>query len=162
MSLVEAFLSTWSAARATFGDDLPLDGGFPGDVVSRLQSEVAGAGPGSSWGGRSADAYHELNTQHAQSFTALADLDRRLTAHLDELAAVVAAGREQLEDLRGWVVDVADSVPPDVVPDDVLAPVVGQAVDRLVEIITRSHASVTALAADIEHVADGYRSVVRS
>lgn len=159
MSLVEAFLSTWSKARATFGDDRPLDGGFPGDVVGRLQSEVADARPGDMWSGAAADGYHTLNSAHAQSFTALADLDRRVTAHLDELAAVVSAGREQLDDLRQWVVDVADGLPEGVEPDDVLAPVVGQAIDRLVEIIVRSHASVTDLAAGMTTMAAEYRAV---
>lgn len=159
MSLIEAFLSTWSAARATFGDDRPLEGGFPGNVVGRLQSDVSGAGPGELWSGRSADAYGELNSQHAQSFTALADLDRRMTVHLDQLASVVAEGRQQLDDVRRRVVDLAAALPPHVEPDDVLRPVVGQAVDRLVEIIARSHASVTALVAGIEDMADEYRAV---
>lgn len=159
MSLVQAFLATWSAARATFGDDRPLDGAFPGDVVGRLQADVENAGPGGVWDGAAADRYRELNAEHARSLGALADLDRRTTGYVDELAAVVAAGRHQLDDVRQWVIDMVDSLPPDVDADDALVPVLGQAIDRIVDIIVSSHAAITAAATGIDAVATEYRAV---
>lgn len=159
MSLVEAFHTTWFIARDTFGDDRPLDGGFPGDALGRLQADVAGAGSGAMWSGSAADGYDDVNSRHAQSFTALAELDRRLTVHFDELAAVVTAGRDQLDDVRSWIADLVASLPPDVRADDELLPVLGQAIQRVVEVIVRSHSAVTAVAVGIGALTGEYMDV---
>ena len=65
MSVLNAFLSTWSNARKTFGEGTPQPGAqYDNSATLRgLQSTVESAAPGSKWTGGAADAYGAANTQ---------------------------------------------------------------------------------------------------
>jgi hypothetical protein len=61
---------------------------------------------------RRGNAYGAANTEHGRVLGQMAGLDQRLSAHVDQSAEVVAAGRRNLDAVRQWVVDAAASVPP--------------------------------------------------
>jgi hypothetical protein len=159
VSVLEGFLTTLTNARATFGEGIPEH--FDGEALSRIQHELAAAAPGRHWSGQAASAYGAVHTEHGQVLGALAELDKRMAPHMDEAARVVAAGRQELESLRQWVVDLAKSVPPEANQDDVLNPVVKQATSQVIEIITRSNAELNAIGASIQGLSGEYAALTR-
>jgi uncharacterized protein YukE len=157
VSVLEGFLTTLTNARATFGEGIPEH--FDGDALSRLHSELAAAGPGQHWSGRAASAYGAVHAEHLQVLGALAELDKRMAPHLDEAARVVAAGRQDLDSLRQWVVDIAKSVPPEANQDEVLDTVVKQATSQVIEVITRSNAQLNAIGASMQGLSAEYAAL---
>lgn len=113
MSVLDAFLATWSNARSTFGQGTPQSGAqFDNSATLRqLESDLKSAAPGSRWTGTAASAYDTANTEHRRVLRQLAGLDQRLRAHVDQSSEVVAAGRRQLDEVRKWVIDASASVP---------------------------------------------------
>ncbi|KUI43526.1 hypothetical protein AU197_22545 [Mycobacterium sp. IS-1590] len=165
MSVVDAFLSTWARARATFGEGIPADGGGL-DHSARLESlrdEVESATPGSDWTGAGAEGYRDRNARQARALGALADLDRRLAAEVDRSAAVVAAGRRELDAVRQWVQDAAATVPEPETPagQQMLWPVVSKGAGEVAEIIQRSHRDLDAIAARMRALGAEYEQVGR-
>ena len=65
VGVLDAFLVTWSRARAAFGDGAPQDGSAydQSPALLELQAEVAGGGPGQHWRGPGSDAYGHLGIQ---------------------------------------------------------------------------------------------------
>jgi hypothetical protein len=113
MGVLDGFLSTWSNARATFGDgDPPAGAQYDRSAQLRqAQTDLASAAPGSHWSGAAATAYGKANEDHRQVIGQLAGLDQRLSAHVDQSAQAVTKGRQDLDAVRKWVVDAAGSVP---------------------------------------------------
>jgi hypothetical protein len=159
VSVLEGFLATLAKARATFGEGVPDH--FDGQALTRLRDHVAAAGPGQHWTGEAASAYGAVNSEHAKTLGALAELDRKLAPHMQEAARVVAAGRHELDTLRQWVVDLAASLPPELDHDQELAPVVQQATRHVTEIVTRSNAELNAIGAKIQGFGAEYAAVSR-
>lgn len=157
MSVLEGFLTTLTNARATFGEGIPEH--FDGEALSRLHADLAAAAPGRHWSGQAASAYGTVHDEHRQVLGALAELDKRIAPHLDEAARVVAAGRQELDSLRQWVVDLANSVPPEANQDEVLSPVVKQASNQIIEVITRSNAELNAIGAKIQGFGGEYAAL---
>ena len=157
MSVLEGFLTTLTNARATFGEGIPEH--FDGEALSRVHTELATADPGQHWTGQAASAYGSVHAEHRKVLGALAELDKRLAPHLAEAAQVVAAGREELDALRQWVVDLAKSVPPEANPDEVLGPVVKQATGRIIEVITRSNAELNAIGTTMQGLGGEYAAL---
>ncbi|OBG15753.1 hypothetical protein A5765_08370 [Mycolicibacterium celeriflavum] len=114
MSVIDAFLTTWSNARQTYGEGTPQASAQydNSSTLRTLQSTLESAAPDSRWTGSAATEYDEANTEHRRVIGHLADLDRRLATEVDNSAQSVDAGRRNLDDLRKWVVDTANSVPP--------------------------------------------------
>lgn len=158
VSVLGAFLSTWDDARAAFGSGTPI-GGSEFDMSAQfheLRSTVLSAAPGGEWTGAAAEAYDGRNREHAGTIGGLAELDRRLGAEVDRSAAVVTAGRRDLEAVKQWVVDAAASVPPTAAGDRALLPVVAKGTAEIAEIINRSNADMDAIAARIWTIGSGY------
>lgn len=151
MSALDGFLSTWDKARDTFGSGVPQTGEqFDQSAqFESLQSTVQTAAPGPNWTGTAADAYGAVNTEHARVLGELAKLDRRLAAHVNESANVVATGRQNLDNLRQWVVDAAASVPPGKNRDQLLMPIVQRGLSELTGIVTSSNDELARVAGDI-------------
>jgi hypothetical protein len=134
VSVLDAFFSMWSKAKATFGQGTP-QGGAQYDksgVFQGLRSNLDAAAPGSRWTGRASAAYGAANTEHQRVLGELGGLDKRLAAHVDQSAQVVAAGRRDLDAVRKWVVDAAGSVPQNAAGErskvfDLVKDVVGEA-----------------------------------
>lgn len=63
MSVLDAFMSTWSSARSTLGKGAPLEGAaFDRSAQLRqAQTGVESAAPGSRWTGTAAEAYSVAN-----------------------------------------------------------------------------------------------------
>jgi hypothetical protein len=103
VGVLDGFLSTWSKAKATFGEGTPEGGAqFDGSgTLNQLKSNLDSAAPGSKWTGTAATAYGTANTEHQRVIGELGGLDKRLAAHVDESARIVSAGRDQLAPRRG-------------------------------------------------------------
>lgn len=151
MGALEGFLSTWDKARQTFGSGVPQTGEqFDQSAqLEQLQSTVQTAAPGAAWSGTAANAYGAVNTEHARVLGELATLDRRLAAHVNESANVVATGRQNLDNLRQWVIDAAASVPPGKNREQLLLPIVSQGLSQLSGIVGTSNSELNRVAGDI-------------
>ncbi|OBI76664.1 EspA/EspE family type VII secretion system effector [Mycobacterium sp. E740] len=147
MGVLEAFLSTWQRARTTFGEGTPQGGdGFDQSARFRqLQGDVDAAAP-RDWTGAGSDSYADSNRRQGRALGAMADLDQRLKAEVDRSAAVVSAGRRDLEAVRQWVVDAAATVPRTALGEQMLWPVVSRGAAEVAEIIERSHGDLAAIA----------------
>jgi hypothetical protein len=159
VSVLEGFLTTLANARATFGEGIPDH--FDGDALSRVHSDIAAAAPGKHWSGQAASAYEAVNVEHAQTLSALAELDKRIAPHMQEAARVVATGRQELDALRQWVVDLAGSLSPGLDHDQELTPVVQQATRHLTDVVTRSNAELNAIGARMQGFGAEYAAVSR-
>ena len=159
VSMLDAFLSTWSNARSTFGEGAPQTGAQYDNsaTLRRLQSSLQSAAPDSRWTGAAGDSYGAANAEHAKVLGQLAGLDQRLSADLDQSAHVVAAGRRQLDDLRKWVLDAAATVPPGADRDRTLMPIVQKGLDQLRDIITRSNGELNTIAAGMRSLNEEYQ-----
>jgi EspA/EspE family len=163
MGVLNAFLSTWERARTTFGEGVPHSGDhFDHSAQLRgLQAEVESASPRFDWTGSGSDTYAEANGRHGRALGAMADLDQRLRAEVDRSAAVVAAGRRDLDVVRQRVIDAASTVPPTAAGERALWPVVSQGANEIAEIIQRSHGDLSAIAERLRELGSPYDEVGR-
>lgn len=159
MGVLDAFMATWSKARATFGEGTPQDGS-PFDhspALLEMQSRVQEARPRDHWTGPGSDTYADANEKQARVLGESANLDRRLRAEVDRSAAIVALGRRDLDGVRQWVVNVAATVPQTPHGERMLYPVVSRGSGEIVEILQRSHADVNAIASRIRGIDAEYQ-----
>ncbi|MCF6387847.1 ESX-1 secretion-associated protein [Mycobacterium sp. MBM] len=161
MGVLDAFMSTWSNARATFGagslqDGAAFDGGT---TLDRLAEQVGTAAPAGRWTGTSADAYATVNAEHARVLAALGELDRRLREQVDESARLVSSGRASLEATRRWVADAAASVPPGAAADRLLIPIVARGVAEVIDTVRRSNSDLNAVGARVAALGEQYRAL---
>ena len=154
---------TWSNARATFGTGVPQQGaGFDNSAqLRRLQGDVDSAAPGSNWTGAGSDTYASANSKHGHTLGAMADLDTRLRSEVDRSAAVVAAGRRDLDAVKQWVVDAASTVPRTAAGERMLWPVVSKGSREIADIIQRSHGDLGAVAGRIRALGGEYDELGR-
>lgn len=148
MSVVDGFLTTWSNARQTFGEGSPQTGEQydKSATFTQLQSTVQTAAPGSKWSGGAANAYDAANTEHGRVLGKLAGLDQRLAAHVNQSAEVVAAGRQNLDAIRKWVVDAAASAPQGQAGDQMRMAIVQKGLTQLQEVIKQSNGDMNKIA----------------
>jgi hypothetical protein len=158
VSVLNAFLSTWSGARSTFGEGAPETGARYDQSASLrgMQSNVESAAPSSTWTGSAAGAYGTANTNHGDVFGRLAGLDRRLGAQVDQSSQVVDAGRRNLDSVRRWVIDAAASLPPGKNREQMLLPIVQKGLGQLSEIVTTSHGDLDEIAGRIRGIGAEY------
>ncbi len=156
--VLNAFLSTWSSARSTFGEGSPQAGATYDNsaTLRQLESGLEGAAPGSRWTGSAASAYDTANTEHRQVIGQLAGLDQRLGAQVDQSAQVVAAGRRDLDAVRQWVVAAANSVPPGKAGEQMMLPIVQKGISQVMEVVQRSNGDLNAVGEKIRALGDEY------
>ncbi|PXX13370.1 EspA/EspE family type VII secretion system effector [Mycolicibacterium moriokaense] len=161
MSVLNAFLSTWSNARQTYGEGTPQPGAqYDGSAtLNRLQSTVQTAAPGSKWTGGAANAYGAANTEHGRVLGQLAGLDQRLSAHVDESAQVIAAGRRDLEAVRKWVVDASANLPQNAAGERMQMTIVQKGISQVQEIIQRSNGELNSIGGKIRGLGDEYQAL---
>lgn len=161
MSVLNAFLSTWSKARQTFGEGTPQTGAqYDNSATLRgLQSTVESAAPGSRWTGGAANAYGAANTEHGRVLGQLAGLDQRLSAHVNESAEVVAAGRRDLDAVRKWVIDAAASAPQNAAGERMQMAIAQKGLSQVQEIIQRSNGDLNAIGSKISGLRDEYQAL---
>jgi len=158
---LDGFMSVWSHARETFGAATPQGGeGLDQSAQLRqMQGDVQAAAPRSDWVGTGSSSYADANTKHAQTLGAIADLDKRLGVEVDRSAAVVTAGRRDLDAVKQWVADAASTVPRTAAGERMLWPVVSKGSGEIAEIIQRSNADLSAIAGRIRDLGADYQEL---
>ncbi len=161
MGVLDGFLSAWSNARQTFGEGIPQTGAQydSSGTLRGLQSTVESAAPGSKWTGGAANAYGAANTEHGRVIGQLAGLDQRLSAHVDQSAEVVAAGRRDLDAVRRWVVDAAASVSQNAAGERIQMAIVQKAISQVQEIIQRSNGELNSIGGKIRGLDSEYQAL---
>ena len=158
MSVLDGFISTWSQARETFGQGVPATGEQfdKSGPLTTMQSNVESAAPGSRWTGVGASAYQTANADHGKVFAQLAALDKQLSSHVTASSEVVAAGRQNLDTIRKWVVDGAAAVPPGKNHDQMVMQIVNKGLGQLREIVTKSNGDLATIGGKIRGLGGEY------
>lgn len=134
-------MTTWSNARSTLGQGTPQRGAQfdNSNQLRQLQSDVESAAPGERWTGSAADSYAEANSNQGRVLGQMAGLDQRLGAEVDRSAAVVAAGRRNLDEVKQWVLDAASSVPQTPDREQQLLPIARRGIGDVADVLTQSN-----------------------
>lgn len=158
MSALDAFHTTWSRARATFGDGVPQSGDeFDGSGRFRqMQAEVEAAAPDQRWEGPAADAYGATNRKHAADFSKLAELDQRMAAEVNRSADVVSTGRRDLDQLRDWVTSMAATTPPDLSGERMRLVIAGKGISQISDIIRQRTGEMNVIGQRLRAIGDEY------
>lgn len=161
MSVINAFLATWSNARQTYGEGTPQTGAQydKSSTLRELESNLASAAPGSRWTGSAATGYDTANTEHRRVIGALADLDRRLAAEVDNSAVSVDAGRRNLDSLRQWVIDAAASVPAGPQGEQMRMVIAQKGLAQLQEIVKQSNSESNAIGGRIQKLGEEFQAL---
>ncbi|MBV5245562.1 MULTISPECIES: EspA/EspE family type VII secretion system effector [Mycolicibacterium] len=161
MSVLGSFLTTWSQARAAFGDGVPLPGStFDGSsTLRRLEAETRRAAPRSDWTGGAADTYAAGNAEHARAFARMAELDERMGREVDRSAVVVRDGRVDLDSVKDWVLSAAASVPDNAAGERMLLPIVGKGCTDIADIVTSSNGQLATIAERIRSLGVEYAAL---
>lgn len=161
MSALDAFYSTWDQARNTFGSGAPQTGAeFDRSSQLRdMQSAVQAATPDSRWQGSAADAYTAKNQKHAAVYGKLADLDQRMAAEVDRSAAVVTAGRQNLDQVRDWVTSAAASAPNDKSGEYVKLAIASKGISQISDIIQQSNSEMSAIGERVRGIGKEYDEI---
>ncbi|MBN3455061.1 EspA/EspE family type VII secretion system effector [Mycolicibacterium sp.] len=161
MSAIDAFYSTWSQARESFGSGVPQDGSEfdKSNQLRQLQSSVQGAAPDSRWQGPAADAYAAKNAQQAATYGKLADLDQRMAAEVSKTAGVVTAGRQNLDQIRDWVASAAASAPSDRSGETMKVAIASKGLSQISEIIQQSNDQMNAIGERIRGIGREYDEI---
>lgn len=159
MGALDAFMSTWSNARSTLGEGTPQDGAqFDRSTQLRqAQSGVESAAPASRWIGTAADSYAEANSRQGRVLGQMAVLDQRLGAEVDRSAAVVAAGRQNLDQVRQWVLDAASTVPPGADREQALMPIARKGIGDVADVVRQTNSDLNAIGARIQTIGNEYK-----
>lgn len=157
-AVLGAFLSTWSNARQTFGQGAPAPGVVfdQSPQLTRLHSEVSSAKPDAVWSGGAANAYGTVNIGRANVIARMAELDQHLAAQVDRSAAIVTAGRQNLDSVRQWVVSAAAMVPPTALGEQMMLPIVEKGLGQVAGIVETSNAELNLVGAEIDRLAGEY------
>ena len=161
MSVLDGFFSTWSNAKATFGQGTPQTGDqYDGSAkLTQMQSTLDSAAPDSRWTGVAASTYGTANTEHRRVIGEIGGLDQRLAAHVNQSADVVANGRTQLDAVRKWVVDAAASIPPGKDNDRMLLPIANKGISQLMDIVTKTNGELGTIGRRIRGLGDQYTAL---
>jgi hypothetical protein len=141
VSVLDGFYTTWSNAKATFGEGTPQTGEqYDGSAaLGQAQSTLDSAAPGSRWTGGASTAYGAANAEHQRVIGELGGLDKRLSSHVNQSAEVVASGRRDLDAVRKWVTDAAATVPPGKDQDRMLMPIVNKGIGQVIDIVQKTN-----------------------
>ena len=157
--MLDAFESTWSNARSTFGQGTPQEGAQfdNSSQLRQMQSRVDSAKPEAQWTGSASDSYASANEKQARVLGQTADLDQRLRTEIDRSAQVVTAGRQNLDAVRQWVQDAAATVPTGQNRERMLYPIVSRGAGEIAEILQRSNGDLNAVAGRIRGLSGEYQ-----
>lgn len=161
VSVLDAFLSTWSNALATFGHGGPQPGAGYGrsSTLEQLTADLNQAVPDTHWWGGAASAYGAVNTRHRRVVGGLGNLDIRLVEQIDQSASIIAGGRRDLNALRQWVVDAAAGLPKSEAGERMLLPIVRTGLIHLTDIVTRANADLSSVGGNIRTIGDEYQEL---
>jgi hypothetical protein len=163
VSVLDGFYTTWSNAKATFGEGTPQTGEqYDGSAaLGQAQSTLDSAAPGSRWSGGAATAYAAANAEHQRVVGAVAGLDKSLAAHVNQAAEVVTNGRTQLDAVRTWVSDAAASVPPGKDRDRMLMPIVNKGIGQVIDIVQKTNGELGTIGGAIRGLSGKYDELAK-
>lgn len=163
VSALDGFYTTWDNARQTFGEGTPQTGTDfdKSPQLTNLGAGVTAAAPGSAWSGAAATNYDKANTDHQTAFTRLAELDRKIARQVDQSAQVVATGRQNLDQVRQWVTDAANSVPPGKQRDMFLMQIANRGLAQLSEVVQKTNAESNTVAQDLKKLGPEFDALTR-
>ncbi|WP_307789380.1 TPR repeat region-containing protein [Mycolicibacterium baixiangningiae] len=163
MSALHGFYTTWDNARQTFGQGAPQPGADfdKSPQLANLGSGVTAAAPGSTWSGAAATNYDKANTDHQKVFTQLAELDRKIAQQVDQSGQVVATGRQNLDQVRQWVTDAANSVPPGKQRDMFLMQIANKGLGQLTEVVQKTNAESNTVAQNLAKLGPEFDALTR-
>jgi hypothetical protein len=161
MTVIGAFLSTWSHTRRTFGNGTPVSGAQydNSDSLHEVETSLESAAPGPLWSGSAATDYGDANIKQRHVIGRLAELDQRLASEIDRSAHVVEAGRRDLENVRQRVVDAAASVPDGQAGERMKIAIAQTGLEQLREIVQRSNAESNDIGERISGLGDEYQAL---
>lgn len=158
VSVLDGFYTTWNNARETFGQGTPQPG-TDFDNSSKLRdlgSNVDNAKPGGWWSGAAASGYEKANDDHKQVFSKLADLDQKLADKVNQSAQVVENGRQNLDAVKQWVTDAANSLPPGKQRDMFLMQIANKGLSQLTDVVKQSNDDLNGVGNGIQSLKGGY------
>lgn len=158
---LDAFMSTWSNARATLGEGTPQEGAQfdRSNQLRQAQSGVESAAPGARWTGTAADSYADANSKQGRVLGQMAGLDQRLGAEVDRSAAVVAAGRQNLDGVKQWVLDAASTVPQGADREQALMPIARKGIGDVADVVKQTNSDLNAIGARIRTIGNEYQAL---
>jgi hypothetical protein len=161
MSVLDAFLSTWSNARSTFGDGPPHTGAQydSSGKLTESQNNVNSAAPDGRWTGTASNAYGAANHEHGRVLGQMAGLDQRLASEVTASANVVTSGRRDLDAVRKWVLDVASTAPQNQAGERMMLPIVQKGLKDLTDIVRRSNGDLNAIGGRIQAIGHEYQAL---
>ncbi|OBG86311.1 hypothetical protein A5699_22000 [Mycobacterium sp. E802] len=161
MGALDAFYTTWSQARATFGEGAPTTGdSFDGSARLReMQSTIESAAPDHRWQGTASQAYAAKNAEHAAVYGKLADLDQRMAAEVTNSAAVVSAGRRNLGDLQKWIEAADASIPGGQSGNTMRMILARKGLSQLSETVQRSTEEMSAIGRKVADIRGQYDAI---
>lgn len=130
-----------------------------GHRLQQLQEFVHSARPGEKWRGAAADAYGRKNIYQARRLGQLASLDQQLGSHVTASSQAVLAGRQNLEEIRHWALSAAQSVPPGIHRDRVLASIALHGLTQVQRVVTASTSELRDIASKIRLLGDDYAAL---
>ena len=154
MSAIDAFYSTWSRARETFGTGVPQDGSQFGDGsrLRQMQATIESAKPDDRWQGTASQAYAARNAEHAAVYGKLADLDQRMAAEVTRAADVVTAGRQNLAQTQSWVQSMEASIPPGKTGEIMRVILASKGIGQISDVITQYTSDMGDIGQRIEEI----------
>ncbi len=164
MGALDAFYSTWSDARETFGQGTPQDGSNL-DNSSKLMQMKAGveaAAPDGRWQGPASEAYGAKNKEHAGVYGKLAELDTKMATEVTNASNVVASGRLSLENTKSWVDSMANSIPPGTSAadrDNKLLSIANQGIGRVSDTVAEATNKMTDISGRVETIKGQYQAL---
>ncbi|MFN3008372.1 EspA/EspE family type VII secretion system effector [Mycolicibacterium wolinskyi] len=161
MSLLDAFMQTWSQARGTFGHGNPVnrDSLNTSDRLRQVGSSLVDAKSNDKWQGSAADSYDSVNAAQTSAVAEFANLDRRFAAEIDRSATAVIRGRQSLDEIRDWVVDAAVALPKNEAGQRMLIPIVKEGISGIAQIVRRTHTDQSTIAARLRTLAGEYAAL---
>ena len=161
VSALEGFRTIWSRANATFGDGIPFDGSRfgPSSGLQAVQATLLLARPDAGWTGSAADFYAQAHDEQVRAIDGIVALEERLAAEVDRSAAVVTAGRQDLESIRQWVDAAAARVPNTPEGERMVLSMISKASSDVQDVIVRSHGDLSAIAERIRVLGGRYQAL---
>src|SRR5262249_27647964 len=121
-----------------------------------MKTTVESAKPTSAWTGAASDSYSTANDKQGRVLGGIADLDQKLRTEVNNSAQVVAAGRQNLDSVRQWVNDAANTIPPGQNRDRMLYPIVSKGAGDIADIIKKSNGDLSTIAGRIQALGTEY------
>ncbi|WP_049745428.1 EspA/EspE family type VII secretion system effector [Mycolicibacterium goodii] len=166
MGALDGFYSTWNKARETFGQGVPTDGSQfdQSSSLTRMKASVEAAAPDDRWQGSGANAYAAANKEHAQVYQKLADLDQEMAAEVKNAANIVSVGRTNLDNAKGWVESMANSLSATSAQDRErkLIPIAREGISRVDNIVKTATAEMVGVKGNVEKLRGEYDTIKTS